>query len=126
MTSGNEPEKDDPEKDESRKVVFDRRPLWMVILDRMRRGIVVAVLLIGFFVLLGRDVPEGLSPEGYKVLCLFFLCVCLWASNVIPLSATSLLVIGAVPLMGIMDASQVYSFFGNRAVFFIQIGRAHV
>jgi sodium-dependent dicarboxylate transporter 2/3/5 len=114
MTSGNE-----PEKDESQKVVFDRRPLWLVILDRMRRGVVVAVLLIGFFILLGRDAPEGLSPEGYKVLCLFFLCVCLWSSNVIPLSATSLLVIGAVPLMGIMDASQVYSFFGNRAVFFI-------
>ena len=114
MTSSNE-----PEKDESQKVVFDRRPLWLVILDRMRRGIVVAVLLIGFFLLLGRDAPEGLSPEGYKVLCLFFLCVCLWASNVIPLSATSLLVLGAVPLMGIMDASQVYSFFGNRAVFFI-------
>jgi sodium-dependent dicarboxylate transporter 2/3/5 len=28
-------------------------------------------------------------------------------------------VIGAVPLMGIMEASQVYSFFGNKAVFFI-------
>ena len=97
MTSGNEPKKEDPDKDGSRKVVFDRRPLWMVILDRMRRGIVVAVLLVGFFILLGRDAPEGLSLEGYKVLCLFFLCVCLWASNVIPLSATSLLVIGAVP-----------------------------
>ena len=56
MTSGNE-----PEKDESQQVVFDRRPLWVVILDRMRRGVVIAVLLIGFFVLLGRDVPEGLS-----------------------------------------------------------------
>ncbi|MDH5762952.1 MAG: SLC13 family permease [Nitrospinota bacterium] len=106
-------------QEDSNKVVFDRRPLWIVIFDRMRRGIVVAVLAVLFFVLLGREAPEGLSPEGYKVLCLFFLCVCLWSSNVIPLSATSLLVIGAVPLMGIMDASQVYSFFGNKAVFFI-------
>lgn len=109
----------EPEIDESQKVVFDRRPLWIVIFDRMRRGIVVAVLLIGFFILLGRDAPEGLSAEGYKVLCLFLLCVCLWSSNVIPLSVTSLMVIAAVPLMGIMDASQAYSFFGNRAVFFI-------
>jgi sodium-dependent dicarboxylate transporter 2/3/5 len=109
----------EPEQDESQKVVFDRRPLWIVIFDRMRRGIVVAVLLIGFSVLLGQETPEGLSVEGYKVLCLFLLCVCLWSSNVIPLSVTSLLVIAAVPLMGIMDASEAYSFFGNRAVFFI-------
>lgn len=114
MTSHHEPEKDD-----SRTVVFDRRPLWIVVFDRMRGGIVVVALTIGFFILLGRDVPEGLSPEGYKVLCLFFLCVCLWSSNVIPLSATSLLAIAAVPLMGIMDASQAYAFFGNKAVFFI-------
>ena len=113
------PEIKQPEQDPPGKVFFDRRPLWIVILDRMRRGIVVAVLLAGFFILLGRDAPEGLSAEGYKVLCLFFLCVALWSSNVIPLSATSLLVIGAVPLMGIMDASQVYAFFGNKAVFFI-------
>ena len=119
MTASNEPENKDLQKDDSNKIVFDRRPLWIVILDRMRRGIVMAVLLILFFVLLGQDAPEGLSAEGYKVLCLFLLCVCLWSSNVIPLSATSLLVIAAVPLLGIMDASQVYSFFGNKAVFFI-------
>lgn len=124
MTSHREPqidspEQDQPESDGPNKVVFDRRPLWIVIFDRMRRGIGVALLLIGFFVLLGRDAPEGLSVEGYKVLCLFFLCVCLWSTNAIPLSATSLLVLGAVPLMGIMDASEVYSFFGNKAVFFI-------
>lgn len=119
MTASNEPENKDPQKDDSNKIVFDRRPLWIVILDRMRRSIVMAVLLILFFVLLGQDAPEGLSAEGYKVLCLFLLCVCLWSSNVIPLSATSLLVIAAVPLLGIMDASEVYSFFGNKAVFFI-------
>jgi len=114
MTANHEPEKDD-----SRTVVFDRRPLWIVVFDRMRGGIVVVALTIGFFVLLSLDTPEGLTPEGYKVLCLFFLCVSLWSTNVIPLSATSLLAIAAVPLMGIMDASQAYAFFGNKAVFFI-------
>ena len=119
MTANHEPEKDESEKDESRTVVFDRRPLWIVVFDRMRQGIVVVVLLICFFILLGREAPEGLTAEGYKVLCLFFLCVCLWSSNVIPLSVTSLLAIGAIPLMGIIDASQAYAFFGNKAVFFI-------
>ena len=124
MTVSNQPRKEDPrkkdaEKEEAGKVVFDRRPLWLVILDRLRGGIVVAALGIVFFGLLSMDAPEGLTAEGYKVLCLFILCVCLWSSNVIPLSATSLLAIGAVPLMGIMDAAEVYAFFGNKAVFFI-------
>ena len=108
MTSSNDPEKfdpkkEDPEKDDPNKVVFDRRPLWIVIFDRMRRGIVVAILLIGFFVLLGLEPPEGLTAEGYKVLCLFFLCICLWSSNVIPLSATSLLVIAAVLTRAVLE-----------------------
>jgi len=60
-----------------------------------------------------------LSPEGYKTLCVFFLCVSLWSTNLIPLSITSLLAIAAIPLLGIMETSEVYSFFGNRAVFFI-------
>ena len=52
MTSRSKPEKQDTEIDESWKVVFDRRPLWIVIFDRLRRGIVVAILLVGFFILL--------------------------------------------------------------------------
>lgn len=72
-----------------------------------------------FAVLLGLQGPNDLSPEGYKVLCLFILCVSLWSTNLIPLSITSLLAIASVPLLGIMDASQAYSYFGNKAVFFI-------
>ncbi|CAI2717396.1 SLC13 family permease [Nitrospina watsonii] len=104
---------------ESPKIFIDRRPLWIVAFDRLRRGIVVAILFALFVVFLNQDAPAGLTPEAYKVLCLFGLCVALWSSNVIPLSVTSLFVIGAVPLLDIMDASQVYAFFGNKAVFFI-------
>jgi sodium-dependent dicarboxylate transporter 2/3/5 len=45
--------------------------------------------------------------------------VSLWTTNLIPLSITSLLAIALIPMMGIMDAAEVYSFFGNKAVFFI-------
>ncbi len=103
----------------TQKIVIDRRPLWIVFMDRFRRTILVALMFVLFFIFLGKEAPQGLSQEGYKVLCLFFLCVSLWSTNVIPLSATSLLAIGALPLLGVMDASQVYSFFGNKAVFFI-------
>ncbi len=108
-----EPNQEEPQ------IVVDRRPLWIIILDRLRRQILLALFFGIFFLLLGQEGPADLSPEGYKVLCLFFLCVSLWATNLIPLSITSLLAIGAIPLLGIMDASTAYSFFGNKAVFLI-------
>lgn len=101
------------------QIFVDRRPLWIVIFDRLRRYIFLALFFSTFALLLGLEGPSDLSPEGYKVLCLFILCVSLWATNLIPLSITSLLAIAAVPLLGIMEATQAYSYFGNKAVFFI-------
>jgi sodium-dependent dicarboxylate transporter 2/3/5 len=103
----------------SPQIFVDRRPLWIVIFDRLRRYIFLALFFSTFALLLGLEGPSDLSPEGYKVLCLFLLCVSLWATNLIPLSITSLLAIAAVPLLGIMEATQAYSYFGNKAVFFI-------
>jgi len=103
----------------SPQIFVDRRPIWIVIFDRLRRYILLALFFGVFGLLLGLQGPNDLSPEGYKVLCLFILCVSLWSTNLIPLSITSLLAIASVPLLGIMDASQAYSYFGNKAVFFI-------
>jgi solute carrier family 13 (sodium-dependent dicarboxylate transporter), member 2/3/5 len=103
----------------SPKIFVDRRSIWIVIFDRLRRYILLALFFGVFALLLGLEGPNDLSPEGYKVLCLFILCVSLWSTNLIPLSITSLLAIASVPLLGIMDASQAYSYFGNKAVFFI-------
>ncbi|MEC7640569.1 MAG: DASS family sodium-coupled anion symporter [Nitrospinota bacterium] len=107
------------ETEPSEQISIDRRPIWVVVIDRMRRGIGLALIFSVFMLLLGLEGPGDLSPEGYKVLCLFFLCVALWASNLVPLSVTSLLAIAAIPLLGIMEATQAYSFFGNKAIFFI-------
>ena len=61
---------------QNQQIFVDRRPLWIVLFDRLRRYIFLA-LFFGFFVLLlGLEGPSDLSPEGYKVLCLFILCVC--------------------------------------------------
>jgi len=100
-------------------IIVDRRPMLLVILDRLRREILLALFFAVFFFLILLEGPADLSREGYKVLCVFFLCVSLWTTNLIPLSITSLLAIAMIPIMGIMDASDVYSFFGNKAVFFI-------
>ncbi|MBL4664734.1 MAG: hypothetical protein JKY23_02055, partial [Nitrospinaceae bacterium] len=89
-----------------KQIFVDRRPLWIVLFDRMRRYLFLALFFGIFALLLAQEGPSGLSLEGYKVLCLFVLCVLLWASNLIPLSITSLLAIAAVPLLGVMEASQ--------------------
>ena len=102
------------------QIFVDRRPLWIVLFDRLRRYLFLGLFFGIFFVLLMTvEGPSDLSVEGYKVLCLFLLCVLLWSTNLIPLSITSLLAIAAVPLLGVMEASQAYSYFGNKAVFFI-------
>lgn len=103
----------------SPKILVDRRPLWIVLVDRLRRVILILLIFLIFIAALNQEGPAGLTESGYKVLCLFFLCVTLWSTNLIPLSATSLLAIALTPLLGVMEASQVYSFFGNKAVFFI-------
>jgi len=104
---------------QSDQIFVDRRPLWIVLFDRMRRYVFLALFFGIFVLLLIQNGPSDLSFEGYKVLCLFVLCVLLWSTNLIPLSITSLLAIAAVPLLGVMEATQAYSYFGNKAVFFI-------
>jgi solute carrier family 13 (sodium-dependent dicarboxylate transporter), member 2/3/5 len=106
-------------KFKDQQIFIDKRPLWIVLFDRLRRYIMLALFFGLFAFLLMQEGPSDLSLEGYKVLCLFVLCVSLWATNLIPLSITSLLAIAAVPLLGVMEASQAYSYFGNKAVFFI-------
>ena len=101
------------------QIFVDRRPLWVVLFDRLRRYLFLALFFGVFALLLIQKGPSDLSFEGYKVLCLFVLCVLLWSTNLIPLSITSLLAIAAIPLLGVMEASQAYSYFGNKAVFFI-------
>ena len=76
-------------------IMVDRRPMLFVILDRLRREIFLVLFFAAFFILVSFDGPADLSAEGYKVLCVFFLCVSLWATNLIPLSITSLLAIAA-------------------------------
>ena len=93
--------------------------MWIVILDRMKRGLLLTGIFIIFLIILWRPAPEGLSVEAYKTICLFFLCISFWATNLIPLSITSLIAIAGIPLLGVMNASLAYSFFGNKAIFFI-------
>jgi sodium-dependent dicarboxylate transporter 2/3/5 len=54
-----------------------------------------------------------------RALALFVFCLALWGTNFIALSATGLLVIALLPLIGVASPRQSFAYFGNSAVFFI-------
>ena len=55
---------------QSKQIFVDRRPIWIVLFDRMRRYLFLALFFGVFTLLLTQEGPSGLSLEGYKVLCL--------------------------------------------------------
>ncbi|MCD6512466.1 MAG: DASS family sodium-coupled anion symporter [Thermoplasmata archaeon] len=63
--------------------------------------------------------PEGLSKEGEMTLGILAMAVILWITDAIPVAATGLLIMGLQPLLGIMPATNVFSNFGNDAIFFV-------
>ncbi len=62
----------------------------------------------------------GLTQEAQRTLGIFFLAVAFWlAGRPFPPAVTGLMVMGLVPLTGILGVSETFALFGNRAVFFI-------
>lgn len=98
---------------------IDRRPLFFVVASRLRRQLWIGLVLAIFALALGMTPPTGLAIAGWRTLCVFGLCVALWASALLPLAITSLLAIACVPLLDIMPANEAYRYFGSKVVFFI-------
>ena len=87
-------------------------------LSSVKKAIIVSGVII-FFVFIIVTPPPGLSVQGARALAVFVLCITLWVTAWIPLGITSLLGIALIPLLGVMSAREAFSFFGDRAVFFI-------
>ena len=98
---------------------IDRRPLWLIVIDRTARYQVLAGLLLACILLFQLTPPAGLSTSGYHALILFGGTIFLWVSALLPIAVTALLAMALLPLTGIMAAKQTYALFGNEAVFFI-------
>ncbi|UCD13707.1 MAG: DASS family sodium-coupled anion symporter [Thermoplasmatales archaeon] len=63
--------------------------------------------------------PEGLSHNGKIMIGILIMGGILWATEAIPLAVTGLLIIIIQPLLGVLPAKDVFSSFGNQAVFFL-------
>ncbi len=63
--------------------------------------------------------PEGLSYNGKIMIGILLMGGILWVTEPIPLAVTGLLIIIIQPMLGVMPAKDVFSSFGNQAVFFL-------
>ncbi|MFQ5900355.1 MAG: SLC13 family permease [Thermodesulfobacteriota bacterium] len=100
-------------------ISIDRRPLWLVFALKGFRPLFFLLLGLFFWYAISMPTPSGLSIEGHKIIVLFFIALALWVTNTIPLAITSIFVIMAIPLLGVMDTKETYALFGNEAIFFI-------
>ncbi len=102
------------------KVYIDRRPLATLFLIEYKNAILLLLSFAAFFVFISNDnIPQGMSIEAYKALVIFVFANFLWVTNVIPLAITSLMVMGLLATFKVLPEETVFSFFGNKAVFFI-------
>jgi len=87
-------------------------------LQKYHYTVVVVITLMAALVAFGPN-PDGLSIKAQRALGIFALCVMLWVTSIIPLQITSLLAIILLPILGVLQADEAFSLFGNEAVFFI-------
>lgn len=63
--------------------------------------------------------PEGLTVNGKMMIGILITAAILWITEPIPLAATGLLIMILQPLLGIIPSEEIFSSFGNQAVFFL-------
>ena len=80
-------------------------------------ALLAAFLILALFYVI--PTPEGLTFEGKMMLGILIVGAILWILEPIPLAITGLLIMILQPLLGVMDATEVFSSFGNQAVFFL-------
>jgi len=85
-----------------------------------RKRILWIVLGLGIFAgLLALPTPLGLEPRAQRSIAVFSLCIFWWFTTPVDLPVTALVGLALVPILGILPAGTVFSFFGNQAIFFV-------
>jgi len=74
-----------------------------------------AIIVVFYFI----PTPAGLTFHGQLMLGILVMAAILWITEPIPLPVTGLLIMIMQPLLGIIPARDVFSSFGNQAVFFL-------
>jgi sodium-dependent dicarboxylate transporter 2/3/5 len=85
-----------------------------------RRTVLLIILLLcivaGSYFL---PTPAGLSRNGQMMIGIMIIGAILWITELIPIAATGILIIIMQPILGTLPAAEVFSSFGNQAIFFL-------
>ncbi len=100
-------------------VSMDRRPIHVLLAGEALPFVSLTLIFVLAMAAAGAAPPAGLDASGWSALVIFFLCLALWVTQLLPLAVTSMLGLALLPLLGVMGAGEVFAFFGNPAVFFI-------
>jgi sodium-dependent dicarboxylate transporter 2/3/5 len=100
-------------------VRIDTRPLPIVILSRWWRFPIFLLMTYVLYLAYWMTPPSGLTDKGFKALAVFFACIFLWVTQLLPMPVTGLFALVAPPMMGVIEVKQAFSFFGSEPVFFI-------
>jgi sodium-dependent dicarboxylate transporter 2/3/5 len=73
------------------------------------------ILFIFYFL----PTPGGLTHSGQMMIGILVMAAILWITEPIPLPVTGLLIMILQPILGVMRPADVFSSFGNQAVFFL-------
>lgn len=84
--------------------------------NRTVNVIVLAIVLICLAIVVA-PTPQGMQPEGKRLIAVTILMACLWVTQVIPLAATSLLPLVLFPFLGIQRVETVSQAYINDKVF---------
>ena len=81
--------------------------------------IIILFAFILLFIIYLIPNPSGLTYQGKMMLGILVVGGILWVTEPIPLAVTGLLIMILQPLLGVLPATEVFSSFGNQAVFFL-------
>jgi len=79
--------------------------------------IILAFSLVAIFYF--APTPDGLTHDGQIMIGILVMAAVLWITEPIPLAVTGLLIMIMQPLLHVMSPNEVFSSFGNQAVFFL-------
>ena len=77
----------------------------------------IGLIILAVSILL--PTPSGLTPEGKIMLGILLFAGFMWLAKPIPIAATGLMVMILPPIFGVVKSREAFSYFGNRAVFFL-------
>lgn len=79
--------------------------------------IVFAFIIVAIFYI--APTPDGLTHNGQVMIGILIMAAILWITEAIPLAVTGLLIMIIQPMLHVMSPDEVFTSFGNQAIFFL-------